>query len=383
MTQNKQNHIAIIRRSYRPDGGAERIIQRIIDGLSLHTPSEMTLITESWKEQGEQKFNIIPIAKHWCLRYKCIKDFCTSVQQVLQSYSFDIVQSHERIPGSQIYRAGDGVHAEWLEIRKQHLTYLKQFLLKVSPFHKTILQLERGVFTHSSLHKIVCIAEQGKQDILKHYPQVDKNKLIVIYNGIDLEKHTLMTATQRQQLRQKYRYKKNERIALFVGSGFERKGLNDLLNALVEVPDWKLIVIGKDKKQRKFEKTCRKLGINSRVQFFGIQQYMEEWYGIADLLIHPAWYEPFGNVILEAMASGLGVICSNKCGASELISTGKNGYIFEAGDSQQLAAYLKKCTNAKHLHDFGVSARKTAEKYPISRMVEKFIVVYQELLERK
>jgi UDP-glucose:(heptosyl)LPS alpha-1,3-glucosyltransferase len=250
-------------------------------------------------------------------------------------------------------------------------------------------QAEEDMFLHPALKRVICVSERVKQEIIHHYPRIDADKLTVIYNGIDLQKYKPISAIQKQKLRDQYHYKQQDKIIVFVGSGFERKGLTELLKGLALSPEWQLIVIGKDKKQAQFETLCQHLGIAERVHFMGVQTAMHDWYGLADLLVHPAWYEPFGNVILEAMASGLGVICTEQCGIAELMTPENEGYILKQDHTQpdhnaleeQIAAYLKQCSHPKQLFELGRAARKTAESLPISGMIKQFIALYQDLLK--
>ena len=384
--------IAIIRRSYRPDGGAEKIIQRILAGLKQYYPAKVSLISQSWDMQNNDNSDnrILAIKKRFCLfRSACVRTFVKDVQTTLSNHSFDLIQSHERIAGCQLYRAGDGVHAEWLAIRKHYANPLKRQLLRYSPFQKTMCQTEAAMFEHPALQQVICVSKRGKAEILKHYPNTDPDKLTVIYNGIDLQKYQPSSTTQKQKLRHDYGYAQDAPIALFVGSGFQRKGLEQILNALAihakiqssAQKQWTLLVIGKDKNQAYFQKRCQQLGIAAQVHFLGVQTAMHDWYGLADLLIHPAWYEPFGNIILEAMASGLGVICSENCGAAEFMTSGKEGYIVQHHNDQQLAQSLEQCLAPQQLQKLGKAARETAEHYPTSRMIEHFIDVYQKLLD--
>ncbi len=389
---NKKQHIAIVRRSYRPDGGAEKIIQRIIAALQQHYPAKISLISQSWQsdDNQESQHQLLQLKKRVCvLRARCVRLFVSDIQATLAQHHFDLIQSHERVAGCQLYRAGDGVHAKWLAIRKAHASNFKARLLAYSSFQKAMCQAEQDMFLHPALKRVICVSKRVKQEIIHHYPRIDADKLTVIYNGIDLQKYKPISAIQKQNLRDKYHYKQQDKIIVFVGSGFERKGLTELLKGLALSPEWQLIVIGKDKKQAQFETLCQHLGIAERVHFMGVQTAMYDWYGLADLLVHPAWYEPFGNVILEAMASGLGVICTEQCGIAELMTPENEGYILKQDHTQpdhnaleeQIAAYLKQCSHPKQLFELGQAARKTAESLPISGMIKQFIALYQDLLK--
>lgn len=377
MTRKK---LAIIRSSYRPDGGAERIIVRMLEGLQTHYAMDVSLITKKWQASENDAFNVIQCPKRGLLRHTKFQNFNDDVTVLLQQHSFDLIQSHERIPGCQIYRAGDGVHKQWLELRQQNASSIKSFLWKHSPYHNTILRAEKAMFTHPNLKKVICNAPQIKHDILKHYPETPEDKLVVIYNGINLETFSFCNQEIQQQARESLALDKNDNILLYIGSGFQRKGLITLLQALPLAPDWKLIVVGKDKKIRFYQRLCKQLHIEQRVIFAGMQTNVQNYYTASDLLVHPALYDPAPNVVLEAMASGRGVILSQNCGNHELVEEGKNGFVVEAGNSKALARLLHKLKDKQKLITLGQYARKTAEDYPASRMIDSLISLYNNLL---
>src|SRR5690606_26488895 len=99
-----------------------------------------------------------------------------------QFAQFDIVQSHERIPGATIFRAGDGVHATWLEQYSRILSPLARWAQPLSRYHRYILQAETQMFTHPQLRKVICNSKMVHDDIARRFALPD-DKLTVIYNG--------------------------------------------------------------------------------------------------------------------------------------------------------------------------------------------------------
>ena len=372
--------LVIIRGSYRPDGGAEKIITRILEGLKTHYAMDVSLITKKWDASKDAGFKVLLCKKRGWLRHRKFNYFKQDVKALLKQHHFDLVQSHERIPGCQIYRAGDGVHKEWLRIRKQKASWIQKILWDNSPYHKAILQAEEAMFYHPDLKKVICNAPQIKRDILRHYPDVSEEKLEVIYNGINLASFAYADVPQQQIQRQALGLDKDANYLLYVGSGFQRKGLETLLSALALSSPWKLIVVGKDKQQKHYQRLCERLGIEDRVQFAGMQKQVQNYYAACDLLVHPALYDPAPNVVLEAMAIGRAVLVSRNCGNHELVEKGKNGFVFEANNIEQLATLLNNNTDKERIQAMGKAARKTAESYPVSRMVESFVQVYQSVL---
>lgn len=374
--------LAIIRQSYRPDGGAERIIERMLSQLQRRYQLDISLLTQEWKSDHHSEMNIIRLPKRGWTRSGRFTSFIEETQSVLEKQTFDIVQSHERVPGCQIYRAGDGVHKEWIDIRCKESSRLKCKTLRASPFHRAVIDAERALFYHQNLKYVICISRQVKKEILFHYPNISPSRLRVIYNGIDLSRFRRSTERQRQHTRTELGLHPDDYVLISVGSGFHRKGVAATLQALAETPAWKLIIVGKDKQQKRYQKQCDDLGLGKRVFFVGVQQDVRPFYAAADLMAHPALYDPFANVALEAMACGIGVIISDKCGASELISEGENGYVIPPGDHVQLSRILEQHNDHDLLQQLGANAYQTAMHFSIERMTESLVSLYASILEK-
>lgn len=379
---NKIKKLAFIRSSYRPDGGAEKILQRIITVLQKEYSYDIYMLTRKWQASNtpaENKLKILNCKSGGISRRSRFTGFIKAVQQIINKENFDIVQSHERIPGCQIYRAGDGVHQKWIDIRKEDSHFLQKLALSISPFHRQVINTEKELFYHKNLHYIICNSKQVQNEILEYYPNTDPSKLILIRNGINLHKFAYADKTAKEKARQSLGFFNNDYIIAFVGSGFYRKGLKLLLEALHIRKKWKLLVIGNDKKIKSYKNVCKKLGIDDRVIFYGKQNKVIQYYQAADLIVHPALYDPAPNVVLEAMAVGRPVICSSNCGTSELITSGKNGFVCNHKDANKLAEQLKKCEHHSLLDKMGKDARLVAESFSIEKMIYQMIEIYNNI----
>src|SRR5690606_12705146 len=109
---------------------------------------------------------------------------------------------------------------------------------------------------------------------------------------------------------------------------FEGKGLRSILKALAETRhrDCRLIVLGTGP-VRRFEHIAAERGVASRVIFAGRRSDIARFYGAGDLFLLPTAYEPFPNVVLEAMATGLPVMTTTTSGGADILRVGKNGYL--------------------------------------------------------
>jgi UDP-glucose:(heptosyl)LPS alpha-1,3-glucosyltransferase len=120
------------------------------------------------------------------------------VRRLIAERRFGLVQSHERIPGCDIYRAGDGVHATWLELRGKPLD-------RFAPWHRYTLAAEAEMFGHPDLRAVICNSRMVRDDIARRFGLAD-DKLQVIYNGVDLDSfHPRLREEQGRALRAKTR----------------------------------------------------------------------------------------------------------------------------------------------------------------------------------
>ncbi|PKH23583.1 glycosyl transferase family 1 [Enterobacterales bacterium CwR94] len=321
--------LAIVRQKYRPDGGAERFISRALEALDQQQ-LELNVITRQWQGDKNPNWHL-----HLCDptkwgRISRERGFADAARTCWEREQFDIVQSHERIAGCDIYRAGDGVHQRWLEQRSLLLPRWRQQLLFASPYHRYVMNAEREMYQSPHLKAVICNAAMVKHEIIDTFG-VAENNIHVIYNAIDSAKFIPADAATRHALRQQADLPQHAKVLIYVGSGFERKGLAAAIRAIAQDDAW-LVVVGKDKEQQRYQKLAQSLGCASRVRFVGMQNQTLSWYQLADGLLLPTLYDPFPNVILEAMACGLPVITSDSCGGQEFIVSGENGFVCNALD---------------------------------------------------
>ncbi len=369
--------LAIIRQKYSAFGGAERFIERLLPGLT-NNGIDVSLIARKWSGDESTPMSWVSCDPFYFGSAWRDKSFAKAACKAVAQGGYDLVQSHERLSCCDIFRAGDGVHAAWLEARQK---YLGESLgwLKINPFHANSLVAERRMFASSRLKRVICISNMVRQDVQRFYGVPDE-KLVTIYNGIDLDAFSVDCVANKQEIRQTLKIPANALVYVFVGSGFKRKGLEVAIKALS--PEAHLIVVGKDRETARFQKIAAKTGANmeqsQRVHFVGPQKDVRPYYGAADALVFPTIYEPFGSVVLEAMACGLPVITTDRCGAGEIITQGVDGIVLPTGNIEAFAACMRQNT-ALDWGNCRAAARTTSERYPISRTVDAMLALYQEL----
>lgn len=325
----KKFRLALVRQKYRPDGGAERFVAGALEALDQHD-LELNVITRQWLGPVKPEWNV-HICDPWKFgRISRERGFARAARKLWQQENFDLVQSHERIPGCTLYRAGDGVHRRWLTQRARVLPDWKAKLLFADRYHRYVMGAEREMYAAPELKGVICNAEMIKREIIEDFG-VPAEKIHVIYNAVNSQRFCPPDPQQLAQLRQHRNLPAQATCLIYVGSGFERKGLDAAIRAVAGT-DRHLLVVGKDKDEKRYHGLAKTLHCEDRIHFCGMQSDTLPFYQMADGLLLPTLYDPFPNVILEAMACGLPVITTPTCGGAEFITNGHNGFVCDALD---------------------------------------------------
>ncbi|HYA47674.1 MAG TPA: glycosyltransferase family 4 protein [Burkholderiales bacterium] len=369
--------LALVRQRYNPYGGAERFIERALAALRSQGVA-VTLFAREWTgDPGSvvrcDPFHVGRLWRDW--------SFARAVRGELARRSFDLVQSHERVAGCDLYRAGDGVHAQWLQNRRAALGPVARLSLALNLYHRYVLAAERKVFESPKLRAVICNSRMVREEIRRRFG-VPEAKLHVIYNGIDLKAfHPGLREAHRATVREKLGIAPDALVHLFVGAGFERKGVFRLLHALARSGRGAhLIVVGRDKLQRRAERLADSLGIARWVRFVGGQADVRPFYAAADSFVLPTLYDPFPNAALEAMACGLPVTTTPQCGTSELIEEGAEGFVVDALAVDALATALAGL-DVGTAREMGQRARRRAEALSLESMTERLLALYRSLMQ--
>ncbi len=371
--------IAIIRQKYNAAGGAERFVSRAIEALQGSGRAEVSLLARAWS--GVPGLRLVKLSPFYLGRTWRDWSFARAVCRHLSTAKYDLVQSHERLCCCDIYRAGDGVHREWLAQRARVFGPLRRLAQDFSLHHRYVLRAEARMFRDPGLRCVICISEMGREELRRHY-QVPDERIEVIYPGVDVDKfHPGLAAEHRVPVRQSLGIGADAFVLVYVGSGFERKGVGPALRALAASGlAAHLIVLGRDKHAARFRKLAGDLGLHGRAHFLGAHADVRPWLGAADVFVMPSLYEPFGNANMEALAAGLPVITSRKSGAAELVDAAQAGRVCDALDVAGLAAAIRDLSDPGARAAASRNARVVAERHSLPRMVERLTALYARLL---
>jgi len=291
--------------------------------------------------------------------------------------SFDILFGLDRNRHQTHYRAGNGVHATYLNSRKNNEGKLKSLSFSINPLHQLILNFERTCFEDPLLKVLFTNSHMVKDDILKTY-HTESKKIQVVHNGVEWNEFTsnfIEWKKVRPHLLQRFHLNETSFQLLFVGHGYKRKGLELLLNALscIKEENFQLSVVGKDKNFPYFKKLVNDLKLSEKVHFFGAQANIRPFYQLADALVIPSTYDPFANVTVEALAMGLSILSSRFNGGHEILKDFSGIVINDLFNKESLALDLKKIFERKKTESSTFAIRESVKHLDFSHQLNTIV----------
>lgn len=340
--------ITFVREKFNPYGGAERYFQRLINTLKKLGDYEIELLEfpqPSWMPSW---------LKMLIFNYQA----CRAKKECFYF-------SNDRITCLDIHRAGGGTHKAFLKTKG----------FSLNPLHPVSLWIEKRTLENARL--IIANSRKVKTDILESY-DIPSKKIEIIYNGVPI--HDFDKNVSRSRLKKEFQVDENEKIILYVGSGFERKGVWEFLEILSRVKkDFKAFIVGKEKRMGKYIRYAKKLGLQDKVFFTGPRKDVETFYAASDIFLFPTRYEPFSNVVLEALSFENIVFTTRQNGAHEIL---EEHFVMNSPNDysvvERIDAYLG---NDSNLAKAQKKARELAKQYSIERNVSKTIQVIEKAFE--
>lgn len=339
--------ITFLRQHKTPFGGAENYLSRLVTELK-HNEVECEVI-----HSFAPKF-----LASW------IKALFFNMQACLlkgDKFYFSL----DRITCPDIYRAGDGVHKVFLQSKKRSFNLL----------NPVYCYLEKRCFNNA--RHIIANSNLIKKQIIETYA-IAPEKISVIHNGVPPPK-PFDKVTCKTKLMDSFGLNPSLPIILYVGSGFERKGVNEMLHLLSKLTTpFHAFIVGKEKRMEEYLKLSASLGIAHSVTFTGAQKDVERFYQGSDIFLFPTRYEPFSNVVLEAMSYKNAVITTAQNGASEVL---EERFVMKTPSDETILPFLEKLLNEKLLlHTIQEANGQKAAQMSIEHNVKQTLEVIHAYL---
>jgi len=365
-------------------GGAERYLVDLCTRMA-DNGFEVHVYAERWDEAIQSihyhRVKTIPFPKSFQLL-----SFAMRATEEMKHGNYDITLGVGNTFRADVLQPHGGVHWAWfwrsLKAYDHPVLWTIKFLGRVlSPKQWVSGWIEDASYKMGNFSKIIAISDMVKQDII-HWYRISEDQIDVIYNGVDIERFHPRNRQYREEIRKRYGMG-DEFVILFVSNNFRMKGLDYLIKALAKIkkedhPPFKLLILGRDQNEP-YLRLAKKIGISEEVIFAGSTDEPEKYYGAADLLVHPTFYDACSLTVLEALASGLPVITTSSNGASGRINLRELGFVIsDPREDKILAQQILFFSDPKVREKALIAARSLAEHYSLEKNWSRMRDIFQK-----
>lgn len=316
---------------YFPFGGMQRDFARIASACVARGCS-VRVYTLSWQGEIPDALEVVAVPVTARVNHRLYARFSEWVARHLAQNPVELVVGFNKMPGLDFYYAADSCYAE--KARTQ-----RGWLYRTMPRYRHFRSFEEAVFLPRSHTRILLIAESQRKLFQRHYGTPD-DRFEQLPPGVARDRMPAGSSEEvRAGLRREFSLGDDEKLLLMVGSGFVTKGLDRVLLGVHALPPplrdtCRLIAIGQDN-PRRFRRMAQRLGLSDRVLILGGRDDIVRFLVGADLLLHPAYVENTGTILLESLINGLPVLTTDVCGYAHFVEASGGGRVLPSPFRQE------------------------------------------------
>jgi UDP-glucose:(heptosyl)LPS alpha-1,3-glucosyltransferase len=361
--------------TYFPYGGLQRDFLRI--ALECRKRGhQVRVYTLQWEGTLPDGIELVPVPVHSFLRGARNKKFARWVHNDLARRPVDRVVGFNKMPGLDIYYAADPCFLD------RALTQ-RGILYRMTPRYHHHIDFEKAVFDPAAGVEILILSRE-QQKLYQHCYGTPAERFHLLPPGIARDRRAPAdVAGVRREVRAELGFREGDQIVLQIGSGFRTKGLDRTLAAFASLPlsllcNSRLVVIGRDHAVP-FIRLARRLGIEKQLTLLPGRDDIPRFLFAADLLIHPAYNENTGTVLLEALVAGLPVLVTDVCGYAHYVREAGAGTVLgspfrQEALNQALAAMLADPAARARWSANGLDFADRADIYSLHARAAELIV---------
>ena len=335
---NSTKRLAILLYGYFPYGGLQKDFLEIAKELQSRDII-FKVFTRRWEGLIPNGFSVKEFGERGFTNFAKNKNFVKDSFEALEGYKPHLVLGFNKMPGLDLYFAADTC------FKKEALN--KHPITKFTRRFRQSIEYETAVFDRNTSTEVFLLNNKQANDF-KTYYQINSNQMIITPPGIDLNWNDHNPV----EIKSAFNIQPKDRVALFVGSDFHRKGLDRAISSIHHLNTnnipFSLLVIGKDN-FGPYTELVQNFGLNEKVKYLGSRDDVASLMKSSDLLLHPAREEAAGNVIIESLVSHLPVATCKDVGFAEEVKNNKGGFVLEEEFSQDRfdTLLLEICSNNK------------------------------------
>jgi UDP-glucose:(heptosyl)LPS alpha-1,3-glucosyltransferase len=372
MTKDRRLRIALLVHDYNRHAGHSRYVAELASRFRRNHDVHVFTNTVDDADIAGITFHHVPA---W--RRNTLSTIVTFVlpATVLVRGSFDIVHAQGLCGLRQNVITSHICQPAWFEAADR---YGEPANWRKRVFRAIVTRLDRLVLRPGAAARFIAPSRRVSEDLADHYSL--GNRVRVVYHGTDIETfHPRNRLKWRAAVRAELGFAANECVALYVGD--MQKAMPAAVRALAHVADVKLVAVSRTEPAA-YKALAAEAGVGARVLFVAPSREISRYYAAADLFVFPTFYDAFGLVLTEAMATGLPVVSSRAAGAAELIEHGVNGWLTnQPWDPVELASGIRTLAADSDLRErLGTAARAVIEQHTWDQAADETMAVYREVV---
>ncbi len=320
----KTHKIVFATTKYFDYGGLQRDLIRIAQECQSrgHT---VELVTDKWESKQAKPFTVHEVNLKSLTNHEKNDELAEQILNLSNKDNIDCVVGFNKMKGLDVYYAGDPCYSFKFSATKPKV-------FRMLPRYKALLRQEEEVFQPGIDTEILLIAHQEKEKFIKIYA-TEPERFNLLPPGIN---RTFLDSYNRNEddiknIRHDLGIAADDIMVLMVGSSFHTKGVDRAIKAVAALPTelknrCHLVVAGEGKTSF-FTRLARTHKLQHQTHFIGVCDNVVKLYYAANTLIHPAYSENTGTVIIEAMYCGLPVLATGNCGFATHLRSANAGMI--------------------------------------------------------
>lgn len=332
---------------YFPYGGLQRDCIRIAQAC-INAGDQVDIITQTWEGPRIPGITVHCYPVQAFTNHGQSQKFSRQVSAFIKTHHYDGVIGFNKMPDLDIYYAADPCY------QANHHGWLGR--------NRAYIQLEKSVFDPKKKPHIFLL-NPNQQQIFSHYYHTQVERFHLLPPGID----------PTRGVAQKVHEQNDQHILLFLASGFKAKGLDRALKALASLPlelrnHTQLWIAGQDRLEP-YQALIKKFNLSKHIKFLGPVDNVPELLQSADVLLHPAYKELAGMVLLEALVAGLPVLTTQVCGYAHYVQDSGAGVVIPEPFSQAVLNHqLAQMLTGNQLALFREKAYQFSQTADVYRM---------------
>lgn len=366
--------IALVHMRHSNVGGTELFLNQLSKYL-CEQGEDVTIICRTHVEPSHPNIKFVQLKPFSIGKAHRVYQFAKAVEKHVEKSDYDIVYGLGKTWTHDLIRIGGGTRKHVVDLRKNS---------KPSWRDRVSLYIEQRSVQEDHCKQVISNSHKTTQELIQDYG-VDPEKIITIHNAVETQRFDRdRLKSEVKQLAESLAIDTSLPTFLFLGSGYNRKGLKSLLDAF-KLIDFKsnLLIVGNENHPEEYINYAKQLGVYDSCHFLGKQNNPELFFSLADCYILPTKYEPFGFTVIEALSCGTPTITTQECGAKEVIDPSVSTVLSSGYTVQELADAMILWANQRNDFQLKEQCRQSIMKQDVEAVMKENYNVLIDLFNSK